>query len=63
MEGPIERIMREEIMEAFKYLKIGKAPVTTEVYIEMIVASEDIGIRLPMELCQRILEEKGMLED
>ena len=25
VEGPIERVMREEIMEAFKYLKIGKA--------------------------------------
>ena len=26
VEGPIERMMREEIMEALKYLKIGKAP-------------------------------------
>ena len=32
VEGPIERVMREEIMEAFRYLKIGKAPGPTEVY-------------------------------
>ena len=32
VEGPIERVMREDIMEAFKYLKIGKAPGPTEVY-------------------------------
>ena len=25
VEGPIERMVREDIMEAFKYLKIGKA--------------------------------------
>ena len=25
--GPIVRVMREEIMEAFNYLKIGKAPM------------------------------------
>ena len=29
VEGPIERVMREEIMETFKYIKIGKAPGPT----------------------------------
>ena len=38
VEGPIERVMREEIMEAFKYLKIGKATGPTEVHAEMILA-------------------------
>ena len=32
-------MMREEIMEVFKYLKIGKAPRPYEVYAEMISAS------------------------
>ena len=45
VEGPIERVMNEEMMEAFKYLKIGKAPGPTEVNVEMILASGDIGIR------------------
>ena len=35
VEGPIERAIREEIMAAFKYLKIGKAPGPTQVYAEM----------------------------
>ena len=63
LEGPIERVMREEIMEAFKYLKIGKAPGPTEVYAEMILASGDVVIRVLMELCHRILDEKRMPED
>ena len=46
VEGLIERVMREEIMEAFKHLKIGKAPGSTEVYPEMILASGDVGIRV-----------------
>ena len=51
VEGPIERVMREEIMEEFKHLKIGKAPGPTEVYVEMILASGDVGIRALMEHC------------
>ena len=54
--------MREEIMEVLKYLKIGKAPGPTEVYAEMILASGDVGIRVLMELCHRILDGKGMPE-
>ena len=60
MQEQIERVMREEIMEAFKHLMIGKARGPSEVYIEMILASEDVGIRVLMELCQRILDGKGM---
>ena len=55
--------MREDIMETFKYLKIEKAPEPTEVYAEMIIASGDVGIRVLMEHCHRILDEKGMPED
>ena len=31
-------------MEAFKYLKIGMAPRSSEFYAEMILASGDVGI-------------------
>ena len=50
-------------MEAFKYLKIGKAPGWSEVYAEMILASGDIWIRVLMELSQRILDGKVMPAD
>ena len=63
VEGPIERVMREEIMEVFKYLKIGKAPEPTEAYAEIIPSSGDVLIRVLMELCQRILDGNGMQED
>ena len=46
VEGPIEGVMREEITEALKYLKIGKAPWPSEVYAVMIVASGDVGINV-----------------
>ena len=50
-------------METFKHLKIGKAPGPTEVYAEMIIARGDVGIRIPMELCHRILDGNGMPVD
>ena len=63
VEGPIEGVMREELMEAFKHLKIGMAPGLSEVYAEMLLASGDIGFRMLMEPCQRILDGKGMPAD
>ena len=47
---PIERVMGELIMEAFKHLTIGKAPGPSGVYAEIIVASGDVGIIVLMEL-------------
>ena len=63
VDRPIENVMREEIMETFKYLKIEKASGPTEVYAEMISASGNVGIRVLMEFCHRILDEKGMPKD
>ena len=63
VEGPIERVMREEIMETFIYLKIGKVPEPTEVYAEMIQASGDVGVGVLMDLCHQILDRKRMPED
>ena len=69
-EGAIERVMREDITEAFKHMKIGKAPGPSDVYAELILASRDVDYtqiidtcRVLMELCQRILDGKGMPED
>ena len=39
-------------MDAFKHLKIGMAPGTSEVYAVMILANGDVSIRVVMELCQ-----------
>ena len=63
VEGPIERVMMEEIMEVFKHLKIGMAPEPSDVYAEMILACGDIGIRLLMVIWQRILDGNKMPAD
>ena len=56
--GPIEGVLREEIMEVFKHLKIGKPPRPSVFYAKVILASGDVGIRVLMGLCQRILDGK-----
>ena len=50
-------------MEAMKYLKIGKESGPSEVYAKMILASVNAETRVLMELCQRILDGKGMPAD
>ena len=44
VEGPIERVMREEMMEAFKHFMIRMSPGPSVVYVEMILVSGDVGI-------------------
>ena len=56
-----ERLMRENIVEVFKHLKIGKALGPSEVYAEMILTSGEI--RLLIEFCKTILNEKEIRED
>ena len=63
VERPIKRVLREEILEVFKHLKIGKAPGPSEIYAQMILARGDVGIRALMEQCQRIQDGKGMRAD
>ena len=55
--------MREWILEADKHFMIAKAPGPSEVYSDMILAKGDVGIRVLIELYQRILDGKGMPAD
>ena len=41
-------------------MKIGKAHRPSEAYEKIILASGDIRISVLVELCQRIVDEKGM---
>ena len=56
VEGPVETVVRDEIVEAMQSMKSGKA---TGVSVEMIVASGEIGVKVMMELCQRVLDGRG----
>ena len=55
VEGPVERVSREEVVEALGKMKAGKAAGPSEVSVEMIAASGEIGIDVMLELCQSCL--------
>ena len=59
-EGPVEKVARNKIVEAMQRMKSGKATGPSEVSVEMIVASGKIGVKVMMELCQRVLDGRGM---
>ena len=44
-------------------MKSGKATGTSGVSVEMIVASGEIGVKVMMELCQRVLDGRGMPDE
>ena len=63
VKGPVEKVARNEIVEAMQKMKSGKATGPSEVNVEMIVASDKIGIKVMMELCQRVLDGRGMPDE
>ena len=63
VEGPVEKVARNEIVEAIQSMKFRKATGPSEVSVEMIVASGEIGFKVMMELCQRVLDGRGMLDE
>ena len=63
VEGPVEKVVRDEIVEAIQSMKSGKATGTSEVSVEMIIASGEIGVKVIMELCQRVLDGRGMPDE
>ena len=63
IEGPVERVTRKEIIEAMQKMKSGKAAGLSEVNVEMIRASGEVGVKVMMDLCQRVLYGKGMPDE
>ena len=63
VKGPVEKVARNEIAEAIQMMKSEKATGTSEVSVEMIVASGEIGVKVMMELCQRVLDGRGMPDE
>ena len=58
MEGPVERVSREEVVKALGKMKAGKAAGPSEVCVEMITASDVMG-----ELCHSVLDGRGMPDE
>ena len=63
VEQPIDKVVRNEIVEAMPNMESGKATGTSEVSVGMIVASGEIGVQVMMELCQRVLDDRGMPDE
>ena len=63
VEGPVERVSREEVVKVIREMKVGKAAGPLEVSVEMIAASGEIRIGVMVELCQGVLDGRGMPDD
>ena len=63
LEGPVEGVTDEEVMEALNKMKLGKAAGPSEVNMDMIIASGTFGVGVMKKLCQRVLDGEGMPEE
>ena len=50
VEGPVEKVAGNEIVEAMQKMKLGKITGPSEVSVEMIVASDELGVKVMVEL-------------
>ena len=63
VEGPVEGVTDEEVMEAMNKMKLGKAAGPSEVNKDMIIASGTFGVGVMTMLCQIVLDGEGMPEE
>ena len=63
VDGPVDKVACNEIVKAMQRMKSGKATGPSEVSVEMIVASGEIEVKVIFELCQRVLDSKGMPDE
>ena len=63
VEGPVEKVVCNEIVQAIQSMKSAKATGTSEVSVEMVVASGEVGVKVMMELCQHVLYGRGMPDE
>ena len=59
----VERVSREGVVKALGKMKARKAAGPSEVSVEMIAASGEIGIDLMVELCQSVLDGRVMPDE
>ena len=59
VEGSVEKVARNKIVEAMQKMKSGKATQPFKVSVVMIVASDKIKIKVMMDLCRCVLDGRG----
>ena len=62
-ERTVKKMARNEIVEAMEKMISGMATGLSEVSGEMIVASGGIEVKVMMELCQRVMDSRGMPDE
>ena len=63
VEGPVEGVTDEEVMEAMNKMTLGKAAGPSKVNMDMIIASGTYSVGVMKKLCQRVLDGEGMPEE
>ena len=63
VEGPVEKVARDEIVKAMQRMKSGKTTGPSEVSVEIIIGNGKIGVEVVMALCQDILDGRGMPDE
>ena len=63
VEGPVKKVACNEIVEAMQTMKSGKATGPSELSVNIIFASGEIGMKVMMELCQRVFDGRGMSDE
>ena len=54
VEGPVEEVTYEEVMEAMNKMKLGKAAGPSEVNMDIIMASGKFDVGVLKKLCERV---------
>ena len=59
VEGPVQGVTDEAVMEAMNKMKLEEAAGSSEVNMDKIIASGKFGVGEMKKLCQRVLDGKG----
>ena len=60
MGGPVEKVSRKEVREAIRKMKQEKVVGLFKVTAKMIVAGGRIAEEVMLQLCQQVLDGKGI---
>ena len=63
VEGQLRGLPREEVVKAIKEMKARKAAGPSEVRVKLIAVSGEIRVGVMVELCQGVLDGRGMPDD
>ena len=60
VEGPVDCVHREEVLQALTEMNTAKAPGLSQVSLELFAASWGVGIQAMTEISQKVLHEFRM---